>query len=396
MHRKNTNLPLSLCLMGIILSTPTFATDNHLSDQDVLKIKNSKLRPKEVKLKCHKVVIKNNCFGEEHKIVQRYPNSPDYFKILQIKQVHKQYKGTGVKIGVMDSWFDYNTKNLKALSNSTKLRAPTGEFVEINRVNSHGYHGGHGNHVLSIIRRISPKSEIRYINFQAEQGIATNPLAPGIPISYYVKGLRAAINSNVDFLNLSLRFPSEGDRGPIEKYPIDNEIQQALIEVANSNIGIIVALGNDSQQSSEDKNLKSLFELAATPAMQGRMLFVAASQYVDGKERLAKFSNYPADYSESQFVVTAPGDEIYAMGVENKGRVKSGTSQAAPMVTGTAALIKQCLGNDNIDPAIVFDYIRKGSREKSLSMSYDLELQCGAGVINPIISIELIKSNRGY
>ena len=38
-------------------------------------------------------------------------------------------------------------------------------------------------------------------------------------------------------------------------------------------------------------------------------------------------------------LLAAPGTDIFGLGVRERGIIESGTSMAAPMVTGTAALI---------------------------------------------------------
>lgn len=393
-------------------------------DQSMERIRH--LGPKEVKQKDKSVKIdklvklKGVKDREVHKLQSDqarqkgvYPvahvSTMDYFDFLKVAKLHKMgLKGSMIKVGVVDSWFDYEAKNLKnVITESTHSLAPiegTAGYVANEMKFNVGFSGEkgeyqvtghHGNHVTSIIHSIVPDSPLKYINFQAEQGIA------GKEFIHYCQAIDRAIQSGVDFINFSLVFP-----GDVVEEPMDDTIRLKLIEAANQGIGLIVALGNDEKSSLESNYVKDLIALSQSRAMQGRMILVGATQYSDHKERRADFSNYPGEVKHGRKVIFAPGTDIRAFGGGGYKVVKSGTSQATPIVTGIAAIIKQFLvkkeleslygvqkrylpdqieiAKKSITPDKVFSILLRSSRDKTFTGSMVLGKDFGRGILNPM------------
>ncbi len=343
-----------------------------------------------------------------------------FFEFLKIQELHdRRLTGKGIKVGVIDSWFDYEAKNLKsAITESTKQLAPrkaTKEY-EANKMRynvgfsqekgEYAITGHHGNHVASIVHEIAPSAEIKYINFQAEQGIG------GKDVEHYCLAIDRAINSGVDFINFSLKFPSEG--GGVDG-PLAPKIREKLIEAAQGGIGLIIALGNDQQTEETNVYVNDLIELSESPEMNGRMILVAASQYEDGKERLASFSNHP-ELVNARKVIVAPGESIRAFGAGGYKVVKSGTSQASPMISGVSALVKEHLTKlelhkqygrthkyskkdfietkSMIMPENVFSLLLRSARDKTYTGSMILGREYGRGIVNPLGAIKM--ANQVY
>ncbi|HUX78380.1 MAG TPA: S8 family serine peptidase [Alphaproteobacteria bacterium] len=361
-----------------------------ISDNTLVRIE-KETRPKKKDMKLHRERMKYEWEGFVGvcKTDKVFDQCPDYLSFLNLRELHKKgFTGKGIKIGVMDSWFHYpeKEKDQKSLSESTFYNAPINRGALIaNNKNCKGDKGHHGNLVYDIVHKVVPDSEIRYINFQAEEGIYE--CKPGISVESYVKGIKRAIDSKVDFLNLSLLFPGENN---VNEAPIAKVVKKALLEAANADIGLIVALGNDGTNSAGNANLKSLFKLALNPKMKRRMILVAASEYTDGKERLCSFSNTPMTEEEASVVITAPGGNIAGRGAENVNVVKSGTSFGAPIITGASSLVKQSLGKE-AKPEDVFKILLNTARVKTVSESVTFDIPFGQGVVNVKGAVKLIE-----
>ena len=70
-----------------------------------------------------------------------------------------------------------------------------------------------------------------------------------------------------------------------------------------------------------------------------------------------------SNYGKRSVLLAAPGAEIFSLGVDGRGIFETGTSMAAPMVTGTAALIYAKY--PGITPAMVKNALKRGATRTS-------------------------------
>ncbi|MDH4223011.1 MAG: S8 family serine peptidase, partial [candidate division Zixibacteria bacterium] len=133
-------------------------------------------------------------------------------------------------------------------------------------------------------------------------------------------------------------------------------LQAEVINAINQGIVICKSAGNDNQEV-DDYLIDNFLEV----------LGVAALNRYDQK---ASFSNFGNEVD-----ISAPGDDIRSVGGENYGcgiAVYSGTSQAAPMVTGLVGLLRSRVPNLTIaqitslikDNADSIDYLNPGYEGK--------------------------------
>ena len=116
--------------------------------------------------------------------------------------------------------------------------------------------------------------------------------------------------------------------------PFQKEVYEAIRYAENKGVLLVHAAGNDASDVDEVKNYPSNFYSFQTVPFSN-FLTIGASTNMK-KEISASFSNY----GKKNVDVFAPGYKIYATVPDNKYKNLQGTSMAAPMVSGVAALIK--------------------------------------------------------
>lgn len=258
---------------------------------------------------------------------------------LSIKEIHDMgFTGKGKKIGVVDTGVQENHEDLdiKGFKNFTNSATP---FDEV----------GHGTHVAGIIGArsnakgvlgVSPDSDVySYKALGSNSG----------EMSWVENALEAALNDDMDIINLSL-----GGSGA----------SQRLIDICkaayNAGKWVIAASGNSGRNEH--------FYPASLDT-------VIASGATDNTRNIAYFTTYG-----EQLDVVAPGAKILSTYIGNKYAVLSGTSMACPFVSGAVALMLSAnVPND---------------REIVLSSVIDLgpvgfDIKSGHGLINPIKAIQI-------
>lgn len=256
-----------------------------------------------------------------------YPNDT-MFPRQYAHQIAKSQGGWAINrgnpkviLGIVDSGLDINHLDLKVKVVGTYNSADGNpESVD---------HVGHGTHVAGIaaaltnntlgVAGVAPDCSILAV--KVAPGTSTSPTTDGI-----ANGILYAIDKGAQVINLSL-----GSRR--ESQAITDAVKQALAR----NVVVVVAMGNDSG------NIKSW------PAGVPGVIAVGST---DNRDQRSRFSNY-GDW----ITVTAPGSDILStfplnqnmIGQKEYGTI-SGTSMAAPFVTGLAGLIRSKYpGLSNVD-----------------------------------------------
>ncbi|MBQ6478932.1 MAG: S8 family serine peptidase [Erysipelotrichaceae bacterium] len=212
-----------------------------------------------------------------------------------------------------------------------------------------GYGSGHGNHVAGIIAAgagnayggagVAPEADIISINvFDSSGGAESANIAAAI---------YEAINKRVDIINMSL--------GNYWFSSVENDAVQAAY---SEGIVVVAAAGNDGT------------DIMNFPAAFDHVIAVAATTKNGTK---ASYSNYG-----SWVTIAAPGSDIVSVFSTSESEtdtyeIESGTSMAAPVVSGALALYMSKVGHIDYDEAIK---VLKASAKKSSSP------QIGFGVIN--------------
>ena len=267
------------------------------------------------------------------------------FTEVNAAQTHKLgFTGKGIKIGIIDSGIDRTHPDLKIAGGISYIGSST------------NYHdaNGHGTHVAGIIAArdndigiigVAPEAELYAIKVMGKDGLGNN--------SDVVKGIEWAITKNLDIINLSL---TTEQKSVVMELALQNAYDHGLI--------IVGAAGNNEEGFIEPVNV-------LYPARYPTVIAVGA---INKDNKKAKFSYYG---NSLEFV--APGEEINSTYIQNPSTklyaTSSGTSMAAPFVTGIAALYKEAyplLTNKKIRSLMQADTIDLGTPGKDRLYGYGL------------------------
>ncbi len=232
---------------------------------------------------------------------------------LKIPNIWKRTQGKGVMVAVLDTGIQLHSDLVKNVDISRSRSFIEGENIFDTTT-------GHGVHVSGIVAAqndnkgivgVAPQAtivSIKVLNkFGSSQGDSI------------VQGLKYCVQLQPDVINLSL--------GSVAPLP---EAHKVIKELHKNGVIIVASAGNNGN------------EHILYPAAYDEVIAVGASSSSFMQDR-ATFSSYGHELD-----IMAPGEEIFSTFLDNKFAVMSGTSQAAPHVSGIVALLLSYHKNQNI------------------------------------------------
>ena len=196
-----------------------------------------------------------------------------------------------------------------------------------------GERADHGTHVAGIIAAvrgnnigmdgIASKVEIMSIRSVPDGDERDKDIANAI---------RYAVDNGARIINMSF-----GKGYTIGKQAIDEAVDYAM----KNDVLLIHAAGNSSLNIDVSDNFPTRFYLNGEEA--ANWIEVGASNKIIDEYLPADFSNY----GRKKVDIFAPGVDIYSTTPNNNYKKNSGTSMAAPVVTGAAAYLLSCFPNLN-------------------------------------------------
>jgi thermitase len=235
------------------------------------------------------------------------------------------------KVAVLDTGVDTDHPDLRGnIYGNSKEKANNGkdddkngyvdDYYGVNLVKGKGDgedDNGHGTHVAGIIAGHGN-------NGTGVSGVCWS--AKVIPVKFMnalgrgstsdaIEGLEYAIKRGARIVNASFGSSSKSQS-------LEDEIERAKEE----DVLIVAAAGNDGKDIDKEKTYPASYS-------DGNLLVVAASTSTEG---LASFSNY----GRTNVDLAAPGEGILSTYVGGGYKSLDGTSMAAPMVAGLAAMVQ--------------------------------------------------------
>ncbi|MBY0403204.1 MAG: S8 family serine peptidase, partial [Cyanobacteria bacterium] len=255
-------------------------------------------------------------FGQWH-LVKGTPSGVD----INVQKAWKDYSGKGINVGVVD-------QGVSRVSELTNAYDPAKGFDVLRRINDGNNKFGDEQHGTWVSGVIAAKND-----GQGTTGVAYNSTItsfrflgkPGESRFGFVSDLDTVIRmqNKVQVSNNSWGFTSPLAANSIA--PMINSALESTVRTGRNGLGtIMVFAAGNSRQQGDNTNY--------SPLTNSRFSIVAAACNPDGTG--ASFSTMGTN-----ILVTAPGVNIIAPGLNNQYYQVSGTSFAAPIVSAVSALM---------------------------------------------------------
>ncbi len=300
-------------------------------------------------------------------------------------QIGKGYDGSGIKIAILDSGIDTTHPDIDNVGYQESFILP--EYGFSSEEGTSDLHG-HGTHVTGIAAAsgsypgIAPGSEI--VNLKVAD------MFGGASSAAVIAALDKAIELNVDVVSISLGF------GLTDPWGSENVLDLAVNSAVEHGIIVVVSAGNEADSSTP-------FMTINTPASAQKAITVGAT---NGSENVVRFSSQGPtfDFRPDPDLV-APGYQI--IGPLASGGVidlaynalvdvsivdyviLSGTSMAAPVVSGAVALLLDQF--PNASPYAIRAALQESATD--LGESETIYTQ-GAGLINVGLAAEELERTQ--
>ena len=189
-----------------------------------------------------------------------------------------------------------------------------------------GEHAEHGTHVAGIIASTRDNDKgSQGVAYGAAEIMVLRAVPDGDERDLDVaNAIRYAADNGASIINMSLGKGISPDK---------RLVYDALNYAASKNVLIVHAAGNDSEDIDEANNYPN--DDGLTLQGQSSFLCIGALSPTKGKKITAAFSNYGTESVD----IFAPGEDIYSTLPGNNYGFRSGTSMAAPVACGVAALV---------------------------------------------------------
>ncbi len=249
-----------------------------------------------------------------------------------------------------------------------------------------GPNAGHGTHVAGIIAA-------QRNNDLGIKGVADNAalmIIRAVPDGDerdkdIANAIRYAVDNGAQVINMSFG----------KGYSPNKELVDAAVAYAESkNVLLVHAAGNDALNLDKEDNFPNAkFKISKKTCSS--WIEVGASTYKEAPNLVASFSNY----GQRSVDVFAPGLDIYATVPNAKYKENSGTSMAAPVVSGLAALLMGAyphLTAVQVKEVILKSAIKLQDTKVKLPESEDIvkfgALSKTAGIVNAYEAVKLASS----
>lgn len=236
---------------------------------------------------------------------------PKGVEVIQAPKLWNVTKGKGVKVAVLDTGCEITHPDLKDRILGGR------NFTDDDRSNPDIFtdYNGHGTHVAGTIAATENTAGV--IGAAPEAGLlivkVLNKAGSG-RYEWIIKGIEYAIDQNADIISMSLGGPTDVP-----------ELHAAIKAAVAKGILVVCAAGNEGDGDESTNEF-------AYPGCYNEVISVGA---VNLERNSSDFTN-----SNNEIDLVAPGERILSTYLNGKYATLSGTSMAAPHVSGALALIK--------------------------------------------------------
>ncbi|MDF3149588.1 S8 family serine peptidase, partial [Streptomyces sp. T21Q-yed] len=219
----------------------------------------------------------------------------------------------------------------------------------------------HGTHIASVIfgqhgspvMGIAPRCSGVIVPCLRDQATSSDPVS-------LTRGIEAAVDAAAGIIHIACCMPTASDDA-------DGMLKRAITRATDAGVLIVAPSGNDRG------------ECRCIPAALPQVLAVGAC---DDDGTMFKFSNFGPQYSDHGIV--APGGNIHGAAPGGKTAIHKGTSCAAPIITGVAALMLSLQRQNGMppNPAAVRAALLESARPCQPEDAHDEPTRCLAGKLD--------------
>lgn len=249
-------------------------------------------------------------------------------KTKKVLSVVRTLKIFGVTRADLKEMYETSNKYRKYYLNYDFKPREGFDFKKIGYGNNHyeGPDATHGTHVAGLI------TANRFNTFGA-QGIASDAAEimalRAVPDGDerdqdVANAIRYAVDNGANIINMSF------GKG---LSPMKGLVNEAISYATENNVLVVHAAGNDNENNDQVQNFPN--NGFADDPKNMSYLTIGASTSEKNKKLIANFSNY----GKAEVDLFSPGHEVYSTIPDNEYKSLSGTSMAAPVASGVAALI---------------------------------------------------------
>lgn len=200
--------------------------------------------------------------------------------------------------------------------------------------------------------------------------------------------IRYAVDNGAQVINMSFG----------KGYSYDEKVVEKAIKYAiKKDVLLVHAAGNSAQNNDNDDNFPNDMLGRKENKEAKNWLEVGAANWGENGNQLATFSNY----GKEQVDVFAPGVDLYATVPQSDYASLSGTSMAAPVVAGTAAVLRSYF------PTLTAEQVKQIIMESAIPLEGEVnmpgskdkttlaEISKTGGVINVVEAVKLAEKTKG-
>lgn len=200
--------------------------------------------------------------------------------------------------------------------------------------------------------------------------------------------IRYAVDNGAQVINMSFG----------KGYSYDEKIVEKAIKYAiKKDVLLVHAAGNSAQNNDNDNNFPNDMLGKKENKEAKNWLEIGAANWGEDGNQLATFSNY----GKEQVDVFAPGVDLYATVPQSDYASLSGTSMAAPVVAGTAAVLRSYF------PTLTAAQVKEIIMESAIPLEGEVnmpgskdkttlaEISKTGGVINVVEAVKLAEKTKG-